>query len=61
LFMQFRIRPKILFKGIVSQDFVVCFFVSFDGSDIYTHQERVLLLLKFRNRIEFFDFCVWPW
>jgi hypothetical protein len=46
LFMQFRIRPKILFKGIVSQDFVVCFFVSFDGSDIYTHQERILLLLK---------------
>jgi hypothetical protein len=35
--------------------------VSFDRSDIYTHQERVLLLLKVRFRIEFFDFRVWPW
>jgi hypothetical protein len=29
------------FKGIVSRDFVVCFLVSFDRSDISTHQERV--------------------
>jgi hypothetical protein len=52
---------SVLLKGIVSRDFVVCFLVSFDRSDIYTHQERVLLLLKVRFRIEFFDFCVWPW
>jgi hypothetical protein len=45
-------------KGIVSRDFVVCFLVSFDRSDISTHQEQVLLLLKVRFRIEFFDFCV---
>jgi hypothetical protein len=32
-------------KGIVSRDFVVCFLVSFDRSDISTHQEWVLLLL----------------
>jgi hypothetical protein len=44
-----------VFKGIVSRDFVVCFLVSFDRSDIYTHQERVLMLLKVRFRIEFFD------
>jgi hypothetical protein len=50
-----------LFKGIVSRDFVVCFLVSFDRSDIYTPQEWVLLLLKVRFRIEFFDFRVWPW
>jgi hypothetical protein len=50
-----------LIKGIVSRDFVVCFLVSFDRSDIYTHQEWVLLLLKVRFRIEFFDFRVWPW
>jgi hypothetical protein len=31
------------------------FFGVFDGSDISTHQERVLLLLKVRFRIEFFD------
>jgi hypothetical protein len=30
--------------------------VSFDRSDISTHQEWVLLLLKVRFRIEFFDF-----
>jgi hypothetical protein len=48
-------------KGIVSRDFVVCFLVSFDRSNIYTHQERVLLLLKVRFRIEFFDFCVRTW
>jgi hypothetical protein len=47
-------------KGIVSRDFVVCFLVSFDRSDISTHQERVLLLLKAHFRIEFFDFCVRP-
>jgi hypothetical protein len=46
----------ILFKGIVSRDFVVCFLGSFDRSDISTHQERVLLLLKVHFRIEFFDF-----
>jgi hypothetical protein len=40
---------------------MVCFLVSFDRSYISTHQERVLLLLKVRFRIEFFDFCVWPW
>jgi hypothetical protein len=31
----------------------VCFLVSFDRSNIYTHQERVLLLLKVSFRIEF--------
>jgi hypothetical protein len=38
-------------------------------SDISTHQERVLLLLKVRFRIEFFNFvsavvrllCEWSW
>jgi hypothetical protein len=47
-------------KGIVSRDFVVCFLVSFDRSHISTHQERVLLLLKVRFCIEFFDFRVRP-
>jgi hypothetical protein len=49
---------KKAFKGIpvVSQDFVVCFLVSFDRSDIFTHQERVLFV---RFRVEFFDFRVW--
>jgi hypothetical protein len=36
------------------------FFVSFDRSDISAHEERVLLLLKVRFRIEFFDFRVRP-
>jgi hypothetical protein len=35
---------------------VVCFLVSFDRSDISTHQERVLLLLKVSFRVEFFIF-----
>jgi hypothetical protein len=48
-------------KGIVSRDFVVCFLVSFDRYDISTHNEWVLLLLKFRFRLEFFDFHVWAW
>jgi hypothetical protein len=48
-------------KGIVSRDFVVCFLVSFNRSYISTHQERVLLLLKVRFRIEFFYLCVWAW
>jgi hypothetical protein len=38
---------------------VVCFLVSFDRSYISTHQEWVLLLLKVRFCIEFFDFRVW--
>jgi hypothetical protein len=48
-------------NGIVSRDFVVCFLVSFDRSYISTHPEWVLLLLKVRFRIEFFDFRVWAW
>jgi hypothetical protein len=43
-------------KGIVSRDFEVCFLVSFDRSDISKHQEWVLLLLKVRFCVEFFDF-----
>jgi hypothetical protein len=44
--------------------------VSFDRSDISTHQEWVLLLLKVHFRVEFFDFlclgivslhCEWSW
>jgi hypothetical protein len=46
-------------KGIVSRDFMVCFLLSFDRSDISIHQEWVLLLLKVRFRIKFFDFRVW--
>jgi hypothetical protein len=45
-----------LFKGIVSRDFVVCFFVSFVRSDISTHQEWVLLLLKVCFCVQFFIF-----
>jgi hypothetical protein len=52
---------RLIFKGIVSRDFVVCFLVSFDRSYISTHQERVLLLLKVRFCFEFFDFRVWAW
>jgi hypothetical protein len=46
------------FKGIFSQDFVVCLLVAFDRSEVEvsTHKERVHLLLKFRFRVEFFDF-----
>jgi hypothetical protein len=46
-------------KGIVSRDFVVCFLVSIDRSDISTHQEWVLMLLKVRFDVEFFDIRVW--
>jgi hypothetical protein len=43
-------------KGIVIRDFVVCFLVSFDRSEVSTHQEHLLLKLCFR--VEFFDFRV---
>jgi hypothetical protein len=46
-------------KGIVSRDFVVCFLVSIDRSDISTHQELILLLLKVRFHVEFFNIRVW--
>jgi hypothetical protein len=36
------------------------FLVSFDRSDISTHQELVLSLLKVRFHIEFLDFRVRP-
>jgi hypothetical protein len=42
-----------ILKGIVSRDFVVCFLVSFDRSEVSTHKEWVHLLLKFRFRVEF--------
>jgi hypothetical protein len=64
--------PKLfrLFKGIVSWDFVICFLVSFDRSDISTHQERVLLLFKSSFSCQIFRFsclgvvslhCEWSW
>jgi hypothetical protein len=37
-------------KGIVSRDFIVCFLVSFDRSEVSTHKEWVHLILKFRFR-----------
>jgi hypothetical protein len=46
-------------KGIVSPDFVICFLVSIDRSEVPTHKERVHLLLKFCFCVEFFDFRVW--
>jgi hypothetical protein len=54
--LRFLLIPNL--KGIVSQDFVICFLVSFDRYDISTHQEWVLLLLKVGFRIDFFDFRV---
>jgi hypothetical protein len=36
------------FKGIASWDFVVCFLVSFDSSEVSTPTEVVHLLIKFR-------------
>jgi hypothetical protein len=47
-----------LVKGIVSRDLHICFLIPFDRSEVSTHQERVLLLLKFRFRVEFFNFRV---
>jgi hypothetical protein len=52
--LPFKITLK-KFKGIVSRDFVVCFLVSFDRSEVPTHKERAHLLLKFRFRVEIFD------
>jgi hypothetical protein len=44
--MVLKIFVGVGFKGIVSWDFVVCLLVSFNVSDVYTHVERVCLLLK---------------
>jgi hypothetical protein len=44
-------------KGIVSRNFVVCFLVPFDSSEVPTHSELVHLLFKFRFRVKFCDFC----
>jgi hypothetical protein len=46
------------FKRIVWRDFVVYLLVSFDRSEVPTHKERVHLLLKYRFRVEIFDFRV---
>jgi hypothetical protein len=45
---------------------MVCFLGSFNRSEVCIHAERVRLLLKFRFRVEFFDFvvslpCEWSW
>jgi hypothetical protein len=40
---------------------VVCFLVSSDGSEVPTQKDRVHFLLKFRFRVEFFDFRVWAY
>jgi hypothetical protein len=49
---------SVLLKVIVSRDFVVFFCMSFDRSEVPTHEERVHLLLKLRFRVECFDFRV---
>jgi hypothetical protein len=49
-------KKKLYIKGIVSRDLHICFLVSIDRSEIPTHTKRVRLLLKFRFRVEFFDF-----
>jgi hypothetical protein len=41
-----------MIKGIVSRDFVVCFLVSFDSSEVPTPTELVHLLFKFRFRLK---------
>jgi hypothetical protein len=55
-------------KGIVSQDFHICFLVSIDRSEVPAHKKRVRLLISFSCRI--FDFlllgvvslpCEWSW
>jgi hypothetical protein len=48
------------FKGIVSRDFVACFFVSFDRSEVCIHAERVRLLLKLQNLLLSWRFACWP-
>jgi hypothetical protein len=45
-------------KGIVSRDLCICFLYHPIDLKISTHKERVLLLLKFRFRVKFFDFRV---
>jgi hypothetical protein len=37
----------------ISQNFVLCFMVSFDRYDVPTHTERCYLLLKLLFRVEF--------
>jgi hypothetical protein len=49
------------FKGTVHEILQYVFLVSFDRYDVPTPMELVLLLLKFRFRVEFFDFCVSAW
>jgi hypothetical protein len=48
---------EMLFKRIVSRDFVVCFLVSFARSEVPTHTECVRLLLKLHFCFELFDFA----
>jgi hypothetical protein len=62
-----------IIKGIVSQDIVVCYLVSFDRSEfseVCIPAERVCLVLKALCRVEFFLFsclgvvrlpCEWSW
>jgi hypothetical protein len=45
-------------EGIASRDFVVCFLVSKDRSEVCTQAERIHVLLKFSFCVEFFDFRV---
>jgi hypothetical protein len=49
---------SLVLEEIVSRDFVVCFLVSFDSSEVSTHTELVHLLFNFRFRVKFFDFRV---
>jgi hypothetical protein len=58
IFIALYALVKNIFKGIVSRNFLVCLLMSFDRCEVPTQKERVLLLLKFRFRVEFFDFRI---
>jgi hypothetical protein len=58
--MQLRFRRLLMFniKGIVSRGLHICFLVSIESSEDPTPYGAVRLLLKFRFRVDFFDFRV---
>jgi hypothetical protein len=53
---EYEINPVKLYllQGIVSRDFMVCFLVSFNRSEVSAHKKRVYLLLQFHFCVEFF-------
>jgi hypothetical protein len=70
VYTKFKNCSEFQFRNVIERDFVECFLVSFDRSEVCTHVESLRLLLKNLFHVDLFLFlrlgvvsyaCEWSW